>query len=271
MQKLLFISDPHICVPGETIVGLNPSNQLQAVLEAATNAHPDAAAIIILGDLTHHGSPEEYQELQRILKHVTISVIPMMGNHDRREAFFAQFPHAPQMTTGHVQHRFDLGQHRIITLDSLDGPSYVEGHHKGRLCPARLQFLGDALATRAGRHALVCIHHPPFKTGIVGMDAINLIDGKDVLDLLAKHGDMHLICGHIHRTMSGSTRGIPWSMFKSPCHQGVIDLVTTNSRLSSNEPGPYGLALLADDGVVIHTEDIGLTNAGVFGGYGAKD
>ena len=68
MQKILFISDPHICVWGETIIGLDPSVRLHSVLEAATTAHPDAEALVLLGDLTHHGSAEEYQELHLFSK-----------------------------------------------------------------------------------------------------------------------------------------------------------------------------------------------------------
>ena len=48
MQKLLFISDPHIRMPGKTIIGLDPSARMKPVLDAAVAAHPDAAALITL-------------------------------------------------------------------------------------------------------------------------------------------------------------------------------------------------------------------------------
>lgn len=270
MKKLLFVSDLHICAPGETIVGLDPSARLETALRAAMMAHPDAAALILLGDLTHHGHPDEYRELARILAGVTIPIIPMIGNHDRREAFVAQFPAAPQTPQGHIQQCRDIGSHRIITLDSLDGPPYSTGHHDGRLCPERIAFLENALATREGRHAIVCLHHPPFKTGIVGMDEIRLRDGADVLNLLAYHGNLHLICGHQHRTISGNSMGVPWTVLKSPCHQGVLDLVSHNSSLSTNESGSYGLGLLTNEGVIFHNEDVD-TGAKVFGSYEVAD
>ncbi|WP_296430975.1 metallophosphoesterase [Yoonia sp.] len=271
MKKLLCLSDIHICGPGETIIGLSPTKRLETVLEAATTAHPDAAALILLGDLTHHGTDVEYAELARILANIAIPIVPMLGNHDRRDAFLRAFPKAPQMPSGHIQQVQDIGRHRIITLDSLDGPPFEVGHHAGRICAARRAFLEHALDTRDGRQALVCIHHPPFETGIVGMDRIALADGPAFLDLLAQHGRVHLICGHIHRTMSGSARGVPWSMFKSPCHQGVLDLSQPNSHLSSNEPGAYGVVLLSDDGVVVHSEDVGLAGVRIFGGYSDDD
>ncbi len=271
MQKLLFLSDLHICAPGETIIGLSPSQRCADALHAAITAHADAEALILLGDLTHHGTDEEYIELARLLADVPVPVIPMLGNHDRRDAFLRNFPDAPQMPSGHIQQWRDVGQHRVITLDSLDGPPFLDGHHAGRLCDLRSAFLEDALATREGRHAIVCIHHPPFETGIIGMDRIALTEGAAFLDMLARHGRVHLICGHIHRTMSGSARGVPWSMFKSPCHQGVLDLVQPNSHLSSNEPGAYGCVLWSVDGVVVHSVDVGLANVRIFGGYDAHD
>ncbi|SFS14600.1 phosphodiesterase [Yoonia litorea] len=270
MQKLLFVSDPHITIDGETIIGLDPAERLKAILEAAITAHADAEALVLLGDLTHHGAPAEYARLQSVLAGVPIPIIPMMGNHDRRQAFIELFPETP-LADGFVQQVRDFGQTRLITLDSLDGPPYRDGHHAGRLCPTRLEFLETALATRGDKYAIVCVHHPPFATGITGMDSIRLAEGSAFLDLLASYGKLHLICGHIHRTMSGSTRGVPWSMFKSPCHQGLLAFDDPNSHLSSNEPGAYGLALLSGDGVVIHSEDVGLTGRQVFGGYAVAD
>jgi 3',5'-cyclic AMP phosphodiesterase CpdA len=174
------------------------------------------------------------------------------------------------MPSGHLQHHFDIGNHRIITLDSLDGPPYRVGHHLGRLCDDRIAFLDDALTTRGGRHATVFIHHPPFDTGILGMDMIKLEDGEALLDLLGNHGNLHVICGHIHRTINGQTKGVPWTVLKSPCHQGLVDLDTPNSHLSTDEAGAYGLVLLTDNGVIIHHQDVG-TGARVFGGYGTED
>ena len=268
MQKILFVSDPHICVPGQRIIGLDPSARLIEVLEAATSSYPDAAALVLLGDLTHHGLPAEYAELARILREVPIPIIPMVGNHDRRDMFLAQFPDAPQTPQGHIQSWCDIGDHRIITMDSLDGPPYPAGHHAGLLCPDRMAFLDDALAKRAGRHAVVCIHHPPFDTGVVGMDRIKLRNGPEVLDLLAQHGNLHLVCGHLHQTISGNARGVPWTVFKSPCHQGVVELVKPTSSLSTDEAGAYGLGLLAPAGLILHSIDVG-TGARVVDGYNA--
>jgi Icc protein len=244
MQKILFISDLHLRAGHETIIGLEPTARFQAVLDAALAEHPDARALVLLGDLTHSGEVDAYRTLKSMLHDVPMPVIAMMGNHDQRDVFLKVFPDTPSSDGGFIQQCVDIGDHRIITLDSLDGPPFREGHHAGRLCETRLKFLKDALTTRGTKHAIVCIHHPPFDTGITGMDKIKLAQGDAFLDLLAGYGNLHLICGHIHRTMSGSSRGVPWSVFKSPCHQGLLEFDSPNAHLSSNEPGAYGLALL---------------------------
>ena len=257
MEKLLLMTDLHICAPGEQIIGLDPSARLQAALDAALADHADASALILMGDLTHHGLAIEYAELKRLIDPLPIPVIPMLGNHDRREAFLEIFPDAPQTRHGHIQHKRDLMHHRIITLDTLDGPPYPKGHHAGRLCPDRMHFLRNAIAGADGKAPLVFAHHPPFRTGILGMDLIRLAGGQALLDTLSSSTNSHLFCGHIHRTISGSTSGVPWTMLKSTCHQGVLDFDDPDSTLSVDEPGSYGVVCLTRDSVVVHSEDIG--------------
>jgi 3',5'-cyclic AMP phosphodiesterase CpdA len=258
MQKLLVMTDLHVTAGDDRIIGLHPATRLRQALHAALAAHPDARALILMGDLTHHGTGAEYAALKAILADVPIPVIPMIGNHDRRAVFQAAFPDAPRMPSGHVQGVLDLPHHRIITLDTLDGPPYPKGHHAGRLCADRLGWLQDALAGRGGRLPLVFAHHPPFATGIVGMDAIKLSNGADLLGLLATAPGAHLFCGHVHRTISGSSAGVPWTMLKSTCHQGPLDLTSLDSSLSLDEPGAFGLLLLAPGSVVAHSEDVGI-------------
>lgn len=254
--KLILITDLHVTSFGDTIIGLDPVARLQGVLDHALAHHNDAEAIVLMGDLTHHGRHDQYARLAEIMKDVPIPVIPMLGNHDRRDAFLDQF-NGPTDDNGFVQHMRDLPTHRVITLDTLDGPPYPTGHHAGWLCSKRLHWLNNALDGAGERIPLIIAHHPPFDTGIVGMDAIRLQDGTQLLDAIAPYPNAHLVCGHIHRTISGTTNGVGWSMLKSTCHQGVMDLTTPDSSLSVDEPASYGVALLSNGSTVIHSQDVG--------------
>lgn len=254
--KILVMTDIHITKAGVDIIGLDPLSRFQKVCDAALAEHSDAEMLILMGDLTHHGEIEENERLKSVLDTIPLRNVPMLGNHDRRDAFLSVFSNATVDRHGFVQNIIDLPEHRLITLDTLDGPPYPKGHHEGRLCEKRMAWLTDALDGAGDRTPLIFAHHPPFDTGIIGMDAIKLSNGKALLDLLAKYSGVHLFCGHVHRTISGQSRGVPWTMFKGPCHQGVLDLKTADSSLSIDEPGAYGLLLLSQDGVVAHSQDV---------------
>lgn len=119
----------------------------------------------------------------------------------------------------------------------------------------------NALDGAVPRLPLVFIHHPPFDVGLPGMDAIKLQNGAAVLQLVAQSGG-HMFCGHVHRTISGQARGVPFSMFKSPCHQAPLDLITHDSTLSVDEPAAYGVVLLTSGGATVTSGPDALPDAG---------
>ncbi|MEN8840597.1 MAG: metallophosphoesterase [Octadecabacter sp.] len=255
MNKLLVLTDLHLRGAGKTIIGLDPSARLHAALDAALGDHPDAKALILMGDLTHSGRAEEYEILRDMLQDCPVPVTYMLGNHDLRAPFRAAFPDVPVTPEGHVQRIIDLPDHRIITLDTHEADAMPT--HAGFLCKDRMAWLDAALAGADGRLPLVFSHHPPHAIGLPGMDAIALVNGDTMLEKLAR-AKAHLFCGHVHRTISGQASGVPFTMFKSTCHQAPLDLLDADSTLSNAEPAAYGLLLLTKGGVIAHSEDIGL-------------
>lgn len=253
--KVLVLTDLHLRAAGQTIIGLDPVKRLAEAYGQAITDHPDAAALILMGDLTHSGRAQEYALLREMFADCPIPVTYMLGNHDHRATFRAAFPEVEATPQGHIQRILDLPHHRLITLDTYeDAP---DPHHAGHLCAARLAWLDAALDGAEGRMPLVFTHHPPHGVGLPGMDAIRLVNGDALLDRLNGTG-AHLFCGHVHRTISGQAGGVPFTMFKSPCHQAPLDLEDADSTLSVDEPGAYGLLLLRQGGVVAHSEDVGL-------------
>ena len=260
--KIITLTDLHFTSAGEQIIGLDTAARFQQTLTHALTHQSDAVAIILMGDLTHHGTADQYARLAKVIMPLDIPVIPMLGNHDRRDMFLAAFPDTDVTPSGHVQTVVDLPTHRIITLDTYD--ENADPLHSGWMCGARLAWLDQALADAEGRMPLVFTHHPPHAVGLPGMDAIALRNGDDLLARLAGSG-AHLFSGHVHRTISGQAQGVPFSMFKSPCHQAPLDLVHLDSTLSVAEPGAYGLLLLGAQGVIAHSEDVGLGSVPVSG------
>lgn len=257
MQKILVFTDIHIVAQGQTIIGLDPYARFTQGLSHALARHPDAARIVLCGDLTHRAKPEEYARLRGALADCPLPVSLMLGNHDRRAPFLDTFPEAARMETGHIQHHVEIGAHRLICLDTLD--EAAPDLHSGHLCPARLDWLEQRL-TEAGTGAVIVFtHHPPIDTGFAGMDAIGLRNRAEFIARLRAAGNVvQIVSGHVHRTVQGSAGGIPTAILKSPCHQMPMALDAEDTSLSIDEPGAYGLLLLTETGVIVHTEDFTL-------------
>lgn len=254
MRKLLVFTDLQMTQAGERIGHLDPAKRFADGLAHALAHHPDAERIVIAGDLTHRGRAQEYARLRDLLRDCPLPVHPMLGNHDRRAAFAATFG---GLTEGFAQTAIDMGDARLILLDTLDEDAAPAD--SGILCAARLAWLDRALAGSDGRRVIVFAHHPPFDTGFAAMDAIGLRNRDALLDRLRAHGKVvQIISGHIHRTISGSAGGIPAAIFKSPCHQAPMMTDAMDAAASVDEPGAYGLLFLMPGGVVVHSEDFGI-------------
>ncbi len=257
MQKIIVLTDLHILPKGETIIGLDPAARFGQVLADALHQHPDAERIVLTGDLTHNGRPSEYAHLRALLADCPLPVSLMLGNHDRRASFSAAFPDTPLTDAGFVQRVIDLDHARLILLDTLDEDA--PDLHSGYLCAARLDWLADALDTAQGHPCILFTHHPAFVTGFGGMDRIGLRNRSELIDLLRRKGVVtQIVSGHIHRTLQGAAGGIPNAVLKSPCHQMPLILGAQSPHLSIDEPGAYGLLLIGPEGVVVHTQDVGL-------------
>lgn len=253
-DKLLILSDLHVTEPGETIIGLDPAARLSAALDHALARHGDARAVLLLGDLTHHGRTAQYVHLQSLLASCPLPVFATLGNHDSVAGFTRVFP-GQLDAEGFAQHAFDIGPVRVLVLDTLDRDGRAP-RHGGWLCERRLHWLERHLASAEGRPVLLACHHPPFATGFEGMDAINLANGNALLERLrAARGPVQLVCGHVHRAISGSVGGIGWTVLKSPCHQMPLLLGPGATTLSVDEPGGYAVALGLAEGAVLHMAD----------------
>ncbi|MBZ8118959.1 metallophosphoesterase [Roseovarius sp. LXJ103] len=255
MRKILVLTDLHFLPAGGRIGHLDPDARFRAALAHALEHHADAERIVLTGDLTHNGAPEEYAELRAALEDCPLPVHMTLGNHDRREAFFGAFPEAARDGDGFAQEVIDSGDTRLIMLDTL--AEGAEREHSGLLGPERLAFLDAALAGAAGRRAVVFMHHPPMDVGFDAMDAIGLLDRDAFLEILSRHGTAcQIIAGHVHRSICGSAGGVPVCLLKSPCHQSPIMVAGMDVHASVDEPGAYGIVYLHEGGVIVHSEDV---------------
>lgn len=265
MAKIIVFTDLHITA-GQRIIGLDPNVRFAEGLSHALAMHPDADRIVCTGDLTNKGDAESYARLREILAAAPMPVDLLIGNHDERDAFKAAFPGQATDADGFVQGVVELddasgGRWRLAYLDTLNAPPYAFPEtYSGFLCEKRLAWLDARLGEAPGVPAIVFLHHPPHDIGFDGMDGIKLKNGPAFYDVLERHGTVrHIVAGHVHRTISGAHRGIPFSIFKSPCHQQPMLLGSDDLSASVDEPGAYGILITTPHGVIVHTEDWALT------------
>ncbi len=239
--KLLLLSDLHLGHPGPP----DPLVRLQAALEDIARHHADAAHAVILGDITHGGTPEEYALARQELARLPCPFTVLPGNHDSRPELLAGLPQAPRTASGHVQGVVEVGPLRLVTLDTLDDPPFPSGRDAGFLCPARLAWLEATLAEAPERPTLLFLHHPPAATGIPGMDRIGLRNGAALLNLLARHPQVvHLFSGHQHRAVSGRVAGRPLAVIESVWNQLELNLAPgSRNRFATDAGGAYGVVL----------------------------
>jgi Icc protein len=89
------------------------------------------------------------------------------------------------------------------------------------------------------------------------MDRIALAERSAFAELIRPYRTRirHLFFGHVHRPISGSWMGIPFSTLRGTNHQVWFDLSPSAAHLTSHEPPAYGVVLIDAETVVVHNHD----------------
>ncbi|RYE62548.1 phosphodiesterase [Neorhizobium sp. DAR64861/K0K2] len=258
-MKILQITDTHLMLSGQSVNGVDPEKQLRAAVADVLEKHADADLLVMTGDLCNHGDPEAYDILKDILAPVPFEVRLMLGNHDDRPNFRAAFPAHPIDANGYVQSFLDTEFGRLVFLDSHEG-----GVIGGVFGEDRMAFLDEALEG-AGKHPVtVFIHHPPIDCGIAHFDHIGMHDDGRIMRRLAGHkaGIRHIVFGHIHVPMSGtSAEGIAYSSGQACAHRFVTDLANPMPFWTGGNPC-YRIINLDGHGLRAYAVEVGETITG---------
>ena len=251
-MKFIHLTDPHLVEPGLRLFGLDPLARLDAAVTDINIHHADAEVAVITGDLTHWGEASAYAGLRRTLDRLLIPYVPMIGNHDDRAALREAFPNAPVDSQGFIQGHRDSKAGRMVFLDT-----HQPGTHAGWYCEDRQQWLFRQLGAATGP-VFLFMHHPPFDVGLAPMDRLGIVQRDAVAEIIRPFRTRvrHLFFGHVHRPISGSWMGIPFSTLRGTSHQVCLDWTATGDSIpGSHEPPAYAIVLAGADTVVVHTHD----------------
>lgn len=223
-----------------------------AAVDAVNQWAPDA--VFVTGDLTDIGGMEEYALLRTELDRLDAPYFVIPGNHDRHAEFRTAFDdHTYLPGSGPINWCVDDFDLRLIGLDTV-----VPGSGHGELAEETLKWLEVELAN-SEKPTIVGMHHPPFPTGILGMDCINCLNGSDLAPILARHSNIErLITGHHHRPVQirwGGTLGL---IAPSVAHQVALDFTPRDIAEWILEPPAIMLnRWTPETGVISHTAYVG--------------
>lgn len=249
-MKLIQITDLHLVVAGNTLFDIDPSERLLLCLSDITRNHADADLVVITGDLAHNGETAAYQVLRKALETFPLPTRLLIGNHDDRANFRACFPDAPVDTDGFVQSAIETTDGRLLFLDT-----HAPGTHEGHYCEKRRRWLAQQCDEAKGRAMYLFMHHPASRIAYRPMDELGLVDADAFLEVLRRRNIRHIFAGHAHRPISGSWRGIPFSILRGLNHQVWLDFSVPEGIPCSLEPPAYAVILIDDDNTIVHLHD----------------
>ena len=149
------------------------------------------------------------------LQQLSIPYHPMVGNHDDRALFRRTLPVSDQTMDNFIQYDIASEARHLLCLDTLK-----QGSDVGTFCSERTDWLRDKLQSAGNMPVFLFMHHPPMDLGLPMQDMDKMENGQAFLDLLAQFDCVkHLFIGHVHRPITGSVRGIPFSTMRSVLYQ----------------------------------------------------
>jgi 3',5'-cyclic AMP phosphodiesterase CpdA len=252
MTLIAHMTDFHLRPRGLPCYRVSDTNMLaeRAIRSLkALDTAPDA--LVVTGDLTDRSDPREYAVARRLLSELDMPVYILPGNHDstddmRRE--MTGFPGLAENADGKIFYTAEVGGVLLIVLDT-----HMPGKPSGELGANQLSWL-EARLRENNQPTLIALHHPPALTGIRHMDAIGLIDGPVLAEVIAPHAHVErILCGHLHRPIITAFAGKIMTLAPSTGHQVVLDLREDGPAMFNFEPAAYFLHYhSADTGVVSH-------------------
>ena len=257
MTKIIQITDAHIVPEGQLAYDkVDTAAALTKAVDHINHMLPQIGPVdlaIFTGDLTDFGTEDEYSRFRSIMERLAIPYLAVPGNHDDRETMRAGFADQDWMPSdGPINWMVDLPDFAVVGLDTRV-PDAPHGH----LSEESLDFLKKQLVSLTAKPVLVGLHHPPFLTGIHGMDIQPLRDAGPLRKLLSSHpSEVRLVCGHVHRAVTTLFGDVICLIAPGTSH--AVTLEQRPERANSLTMEPSGFMLHEwRDGFVSHSIPIG--------------
>lgn len=230
----------------------NPSQNVERVFSEAN--WKDIDFLILTGDLVHEGTKEDYSHLKNVITSCVpkdTEVLYVLGNHDRKEAFYEGFFHEQRQDSYYYEK--EICGYRLIVLDSA-----VPGRETGTVSEEQLSWLKDILSQPSQKGSMVFLHHPVF-WGNTSKMSMSLTNKEAVMEILKNSDVFAVFCGHTHTNSVQIKEGI----FQCTADSTAFSMnMTKDLELQFTDKTGYVTAETMEGGLLqIHQETIGRTNA----------
>lgn len=251
MRYLLQISDCHLSPePSGRYYERDSEQLLKQVVEHALSLGIPFDAVLLSGDLVHHGALSAYERLLQ-----TVAPLPgvrcwIAGNHDDSEQM-DQFDISVLK-----QPSVRLGRWRLLLLDSNFQP---DGKGSGSISPDTLEWLDSALSQHKDAPTLIAMHHNPLPIGTPWQDRIMLGNADAFWQRVNNHAQVKgVLCGHVHQALELQHGDI--TMWSAPStavqfKPGALT-ITTEDDPEAGLPGYRWFELHPDGRIVAHLERV---------------
>jgi len=241
---LVQLTDPHLRTDDPSRLAC-----LAAAVDRVLALGIPPTAVVVTGDIADQGQPAEYADAIAELDRIAAPRVVLPGNKDDRAAMRAAFglPGAPP---DRVQSVATHGGLRTIACDTQ-----IPGELAGDL---DVDWLAEQLAADRFTPTIVAMHHPPYRIGVAGLDAVGLpADQRAALDALLVDAPnvLRVIAGHVHRASFGAIGGVPASTSSSVSFQLALNLATGEMGIAA-EPPAVAIHVLVDGDLVTHVHPI---------------
>jgi 3',5'-cyclic-AMP phosphodiesterase len=244
------ISDPHVGLHADYADSVAA---LEGAVAAVVAMDPAPVAVLLTGDLTFDGNPEEYARVRQLLEPLEMPVHPIPGNHDRRENLRAAFSDHPAIAAAgeFLDYSVDCGPVRVVNVDT-----HIDGEPGGAIGAERIGWIERELEAADGRATILAMHHAPVGVGLAEFDEIGLSQpDRDALRELFERGPAPelIITGHIHRAATAQIGRVPVFICPSVHRQVELDLRRQGQLRMGNDPSGIAVHLHgADPRLVSH-------------------
>ncbi|MEZ5213242.1 metallophosphoesterase [Gordonia sp. PP30] len=190
------------------------------------------SALLLSGDLTDQGTAAEYAELAANLVS-DLPIVAVLGNHDDRAAYTAQFTGTPSIAP--VNSALRLNDLLVLGLDSS-----IPGRAEGELSDGTLAWARREIAAAGDVDVLLTWHHPPVTIGMPTMDTRRLRNAADAAALVTEHPNVvGVVTGHVHTPAASVFAGRP--LIVAPGVASTLNLPVEGAGWVNETQGP-GLA-----------------------------